>query len=485
MQSARSASQPSRDCSSIDLVFFAGDAGPVSQSKISSFAYLPGIILILVATMPFAATKGLAERCSSSASCIPSCRALCTQPLSTLKRRVRRRRRAWRCSACQSHSPPDSSSEVVREAAAESWRKPAPPRLARQTDSLCPTVCAKRASRFSMAAGRVDLLNEKSAKSRPRFRTRRQDPEVKDCPIHGHFEDVMAMDTDFFKHLEQVFPAATFRPQRREAAHHGSSTIKTAAARADGRPDERCNMMCDPCSWRHQSGSCTSSAGKTSTGPRQLESRLAERQLSVQFSAASPRCRRISWMRFDIAHGRVSRRPGATRNRVLAGICLRKASARRDSLRVSQFDGIGNAANAHRRVGNLFDVKLQAIENLWNAGISIVPVVTIVNGVNNEQSAALSSSRSTIRERSPCFPSSRCRSPSRRKYFRQRRHAQRYNALSPGAASKIRQASENRSAIGSRFRSSHFYRLGDLVHGQTPSGANRVRLPPNAVSAWR
>src|SRR5205085_1185351 len=29
--------------------------------------------------------------------------------------------------------------------------------------------------------------------------------------------------------------------------------------------------------------------------------------------------------------------------------------------------------------------KLQAIENLWNAGISIVPVVTIVNGINNEQ----------------------------------------------------------------------------------------------------
>ena len=29
-----------------------------------------------------------------------------------------------------------------------------------------------------------------------------------------------------------------------------------------------------------------------------------------------------------------------------------------------QFDGIGNAANSHRRVGNLFDVKLRAIENL-------------------------------------------------------------------------------------------------------------------------
>jgi uncharacterized radical SAM superfamily Fe-S cluster-containing enzyme len=50
-----------------------------------------------------------------------------------------------------------------------------------------------------------------------------------------------------------------------------------------------------------------------------------------------------------------------------------------------QFDGIGNAANAHRLVGNLFDVKLRAIENLWSAGVDIVPVTTIVNGVNNEQ----------------------------------------------------------------------------------------------------
>src|SRR5262249_33946399 len=50
-----------------------------------------------------------------------------------------------------------------------------------------------------------------------------------------------------------------------------------------------------------------------------------------------------------------------------------------------QFDGIGNAANEHRKVGNLFDVKLQAIENLHAAGVEIVPVTTIVNGINNEQ----------------------------------------------------------------------------------------------------
>jgi uncharacterized radical SAM superfamily Fe-S cluster-containing enzyme len=50
-----------------------------------------------------------------------------------------------------------------------------------------------------------------------------------------------------------------------------------------------------------------------------------------------------------------------------------------------QFDGIGNAANSHRKVGNAFDVKLQAIHNLYEAGVDIVPVTTIVNGINNEQ----------------------------------------------------------------------------------------------------
>src|SRR5256885_7757196 len=50
-----------------------------------------------------------------------------------------------------------------------------------------------------------------------------------------------------------------------------------------------------------------------------------------------------------------------------------------------QFDGIGNAANAHRKVGNMFDVKIRAIQNLHAAGVEIVPVTTIVNGINNEQ----------------------------------------------------------------------------------------------------
>ncbi|MGD0681103.1 MAG: hypothetical protein ABR990_03540 [Terracidiphilus sp.] len=48
-----------------------------------------------------------------------------------------------------------------------------------------------------------------------------------------------------------------------------------------------------------------------------------------------------------------------------------------------QFDGIGNTANSHPKAGNLFDVKLQAIINLHEARVEVVPVTDIINGINN------------------------------------------------------------------------------------------------------
>ena len=61
--------------------------------------------------------------------------------------------------------------------------------------------------------------------------------------------------------------------------------------------------------------------------------------------------------------------------------------AREAGLRIAylQFDGVSEEANAHRKVGNLFEVKLRAIEALHAAGIDVCLVVTIVNGVNNDQ----------------------------------------------------------------------------------------------------
>ena len=112
------------------------------------------------------------------------------------------------------------------------------------------------------------------------------------------------------------------------------------------------------------------------------------RQLSVQFSGGEPTLSPhfLDAVRYATKVGYKSIQ-AATNGIEFAKsqeLCRQAAEA---GLRYAylQFDGIGNAANSHRRVGNLFDVKLQAIENLHEAGVDCVPVITIVNGINNEQ----------------------------------------------------------------------------------------------------
>ena len=278
---------------------------------------------------------------------------------------------------------------------AKSYQKTKPPLgWPRTTDSLCPRCVPE--IRQQIVDGKLPheiLLNEKVGEIKAQIIER--DGKilmVKDCPKHGHFEDVMSIDTEFFRHLEETFPGRDIRAHNDEKLHnHGSSTIKY------GRGSvltidltNRCNMMCDPCfmdanqvgfvhelSWEDIK---TMLDNAISIKPR--------RQMSVQFSGGEPT---LSPYFLDAI--RYSRKVGY--NSVQAatnGIEFAKSAefakqAAEAGLRYAylQFDGIGNAANEHRKVGNLFDVKLRAIENLHNAGVEIVPVTTIVNGINNEQ----------------------------------------------------------------------------------------------------
>jgi uncharacterized radical SAM superfamily Fe-S cluster-containing enzyme len=277
----------------------------------------------------------------------------------------------------------------------KSWQKVKPPLgWPRETDSLCP-VCVREA-RQEILDGKRDysvLLNEKIGEIKAQIIER--DGKilmVKDCPLHGHFEDVMAIDTEFFKHLEQSFPGSDMRAHNDEKLHnHGSSTIKY------GRGSvltidltNRCNMMCDPCFMdANQVGFVHElSWEEIKTLLDNAITIKPKRQMSVQFSGGEPT---LSPYFLDAV--RYAKKVGY--NSVQAatnGIEFAKSpdfakAAFEAGLRFAylQFDGIGNAANSHRLVGNLFDVKLRAIENLWKAGVDIVPVTTIVNGVNNEQ----------------------------------------------------------------------------------------------------
>ena len=277
----------------------------------------------------------------------------------------------------------------------KSWEKVKPPLgWPRETDSLCPT-CVREA-RQEILDGKQDvqiLLNEKVGEIKATIIER--DGKilmVKDCPLHGHFEDVMAMDPAFFKHLEDSFPGSDIRAHNDETLHnHGSSTIKY------GRGSvltidltNRCNMMCDPCfmdanqvgfvhelSWEDIK---TLLDNAITIKPR--------RQMSVQFSGGEPTlspyfldavryAKKVGYNSVQAATNGIEFAKSPEFARAAAEAGLRYAYL--------QFDGIGNAANSHRLVGNLFDVKLRAIENLWSNGVDIVPVTTIVNGVNNEQ----------------------------------------------------------------------------------------------------
>jgi uncharacterized radical SAM superfamily Fe-S cluster-containing enzyme len=277
----------------------------------------------------------------------------------------------------------------------KSYQKEKPPLgWPRTTDSLCPKCVP--AIRQQIIDGKLPheiLLNEKVGEIKAQIIERDgQILMVKDCPIHGHFEDVMSIDTAFFKHLEEVFPGRDIRAHNDEKLHnHGTSTV------THGRGSvltidltNRCNMMCDPCFMdANQVGfvhELTWDEIKT-----MLDNAVTikpRRQMSVQFSGGEPTlspyfldavayARKVGYTSVQAATNGIEFAKSKEFAKAAAEAGLRYAYL--------QFDGIGNAANSHRKVGNAFDVKLQAIHNLYEAGVDIVPVTTIVNGINNEQ----------------------------------------------------------------------------------------------------
>src|SRR6476646_1388394 len=277
----------------------------------------------------------------------------------------------------------------------KSWQKTKPPLgWPRQTDSLCPT-CTREA-RQAIIDGKQDvsvLLTEKVGEIKATIIER--DGKilmVKDCPLHGHFEDVMSIDPPMFKHLEESFPGRDIKAHNDETLHnHGSSTIQ------HGRGSvltvdltNRCNMMCDPCFMdANQVGFVHELSWEDiKTLLDNAVTIKPKRQMSVQFSGGEPTIspfflKAVAYAR-EVGYTSVQAATNGIEFAKSPEFCRQAADA---GLRYAylQFDGFGNAANEHRKVGNLFDVKLRAIHNLHENGVDIVPVTTIINGINNEQ----------------------------------------------------------------------------------------------------
>jgi hypothetical protein len=263
----------------------------------------------------------------------------------------------------------------------------------RETDSLCPR-CVKEV-RDEIISGRKDwrsLIDEKPGEIRALI-TEKGGKIVmqKTCPKHGSFEDTMSIDPSFLARIERLYPGRDFKSPKTDLRDHGTSTIQYGRGSVlTVDLTNRCNMMCDPCFMdANQVGYVHELTWEDITEILDNSLKIKpRRQMSVQFSGGEPT---LSPYFLDAI--RYSKKVGyfcvqAATNGIKFAEDPEFAKQAHDAgLRLAylQFDGIGNENNAHRKIGNLFDVKLRAIENLAAAKIDVVLVVTLVNGVNNHQ----------------------------------------------------------------------------------------------------
>jgi uncharacterized radical SAM superfamily Fe-S cluster-containing enzyme len=277
----------------------------------------------------------------------------------------------------------------------KSWQKTKPTLgWPRTTDSLCPQCVIE--AREQIISGKQDvsvLLNEKVGEIKAQIIERDgQIWMVKDCPIHGHFEDMMAIDSKFLTHIEAMFPGRDIQAHSDEKLHnHGTSTIKYGRGSVlTVDLTNRCNMMCDPCFMDANQVGFVHELSMDDI-KEILDNAISikpRRQMSVQFSGGEPTISPhfLEAVRYSrkVGYNSVQAATNGIEFAKSKEFCRQAAEA---GLRYVylQFDGIGNDANSHRQVGNLFDVKLRAINNLHEAGVEIVLVTTLVNGINNDQ----------------------------------------------------------------------------------------------------
>ncbi|MDI3283300.1 radical SAM protein [Polyangium sp. 15x6] len=262
----------------------------------------------------------------------------------------------------------------------------------RVTDSLCPT-CVKEA-RTEILRGDADwtkLVTDKPGEIKAHIVER--DGQIrmeKECPKHGLVSDVISIDPKFLARIESLFQGRDVVMTPDRIHQHGSSSIKYGRGSVlTVDLTNRCNMMCDPCFMdANQVGYVHELSWEEIT---QILDDAAEvrprRQMSIQFSGGEPTlsphfldairyARKKGYFAVQCATNglRFAQEPGFAKECKEAG--LRMAYL--------QFDGVTNEANSHRKIANLYDVKLRAIEELAAVGIDVILVVTVVNGVNND-----------------------------------------------------------------------------------------------------
>jgi len=263
----------------------------------------------------------------------------------------------------------------------------------RTTDSLCPECVKVTRQRILSGEQSIEsLVNDHTGEIRAHIKERDSQVVIeKTCPLHGTFTDTLAIDAAFLKRIENLFPGRDFPAVAHGLHDHGTSSIqhgRGAVLTID--LTNRCNMMCDPCFMdANQVGYVHE---LTIDEVKQLLDDAItikpRRQMTVQFSGGEPTISPIflDSVRYAREVGYFSVQAATNGIRFAQDPSFARAAGEA-GMRIAylQFDGVSEEANGHRKVPNLFEVKLRAIEHLYAAGIDVCLVVTIVNGVNDDQ----------------------------------------------------------------------------------------------------
>jgi len=276
----------------------------------------------------------------------------------------------------------------------KSYERSAPPLgFPRETDSLCPT-CVKEV-RNAVISGEVQLetlMNEHPGEIKAQIvEENGQVVMRKTCPKHGEFVDVMATDPAFLERIESLFFGRDFKAAEDSHIHrHGTSNIKFGrGAVLTVDLTNRCNMMCNPCFMdANQVGYVHEPTYEdTKAILDRAVSFKPKRQIIILFSGGEPTLspyylEAVAYAK-KVGFYRILAATNGIRFAEDIEFCKAAKEAGQHGVYL-QFDGVSEEKNKHRGVGNLFDVKLRAIENLASVGIKVTLVTTIVNTINND-----------------------------------------------------------------------------------------------------
>ena len=277
---------------------------------------------------------------------------------------------------------------------AKSRERSAPPLgFPRETDSLCPRCVPELRREIVEGHANVDMvLKENPGQLKAQLVEENGRILIrKTCEKHGAFEDVLSTYPAFTRRIESLFFGRDFQSvQDEKIHHHGASDIKYGRGTVlTVDLTNRCNMMCTPCftdanqvGYVHEPDLEEIKAildRAVSFKPRRQIIILfsgGEPTLSPHFLEAVAHAKKIGFYRILAATNgiRFAQSEEFTRQARAAGL----------HGTYLQFDGTSNEKNQHRGVKNLFDVKVQAIENMARVGMKTTLVTTVINTVNND-----------------------------------------------------------------------------------------------------